>query len=422
MPLSVGHAGVVITPTESVQLAGYYYPRESRGVHDDLTANALVADDGVRRVVLVSADVIHIPDWMAAETRLRIGEALGTSPEAVFINASHCHTGPGVDSDYGRRLPRKFAEAARLAGRRLRPVALAVAKGELHGLSFNRRYWMKDGTLVTNPGKGNPDVVRPAGRYDPELLVLRFVTDEGPDCCLVNFALHPDTVGGDLISADWPGVVRRLLQEHLGAGTTVLFANGAAGDVNHWDLADLSPQRGIEEAERIGAAVAARAQALLAEATPVAVPHVHSASTRVTLPYQPFTEEDKRAAEAVLARPIDYAHDFTLEVVHAHKVMNALTAPAPTRITEVQAVSFGDVALVGLPGEVFTELGLSVKQSSPFPTTLFAELANDNIGYVPSCRSFAEGGYEVTSCPFTPGFGEDLAAAGLELLRRVRDE
>ena len=77
---------------------------------------------------------------------------------------------------------------------------------------------------------------------------------------------------------------------------------------------------------------------------------------------------------------------------------------------DVQTICLGEeVAIVCLPGEVFVELGLAIKQASPFPTTLIVELCNCvETAYIPTRAAYAGGSYEVTNSTLQPGGGEML--------------
>ena len=80
------------------------------------------------------------------------------------------------------------------------------------------------------------------------------------------------------------------------------------------------------------------------------------------------------------------------------------------------------MAFVGIPGEYFVELGIRIQKESPFPYTFIVELANGELGYIPTRRGFAEGGYEPTSTPLAPGAGETMADTGhlaLETLHSI---
>ena len=117
---------------------------------------------------------------------------------------------------------------------------MGFGTGIAPNVAFIRHYVMKDGTVRTNPGVGNPDIVRPLGEPDERCHVLRFDREGKDSIVLVNFGNHPDTVGGSKISADWPGFVRRRV-EHSLEHVKCLFFNGAQGDVNH---VNVHPQGG----------------------------------------------------------------------------------------------------------------------------------------------------------------------------------
>jgi len=78
-----------------------------------------------------------------------------------------------------------------------------------------------------------------------------------------------------------------------------------------------------------------------------------------------------------------------------------------------------DVALVGLPGEVFVDLGLAIKKASPFATTLVVELCQDAPGYIPTTKAFKEGSYETVNSRVAPGGGEMMAEAAVRLLKEL---
>jgi hypothetical protein len=77
------------------------------------------------------------------------------------------------------------------------------------------------------------------------------------------------------------------------------------------------------------------------------------------------------------------------------------------------------VAIVGLPGEIFVELGLAIKRASPFATTLVVELCNDDPAYVPTRKAFSEGSYETVNSLVAPGGGEMLVETAVRLLQEL---
>jgi hypothetical protein len=90
---------------------------------------------------------------------------------------------------------------------------------------------------------------------------------------------------------------------------------------------------------------------------------------------------------------------------------------------EVQVIGIGkDFAVVGLPGEVFVELGLAIKKSSPFKTTLVIELTNSHIAYVPTRKAFSQGSYEIINSRLAPGGGEMMVEAAISMLNEIKEE
>ena len=188
------------------------------------------------------------------EARQRIQNQLGIPPGKILISAIHSHTGPGdITPDYESVL--------RIASPM--PWSLPMAGNVLQSYSSRpntsrpsphyRRYRMKDGSVVTNPGFLNPDIVQPLGEIDPRVAVLYAEDDAGaPLLTWVNYAMHLDTVGGGWISADYAYFLARALARLKGPDMLTVFTIGAAGNVNHWDVRRPGPQRGFDEAQRLG--------------------------------------------------------------------------------------------------------------------------------------------------------------------------
>jgi hypothetical protein len=292
-----------------------------------------------------------------------------------------------------------------------------VGVGHEERLSFNRRFFMQDGTVGWNPGKLNPKIVRPAGPIDPEVNVVAFNGDGGTAATYVNFAVHPDTVGGQEISSDFAHTLSRILGKLKGESMVMVFANGACGDVNHVDVTTKEPQKGHGEAERIGTILAGEVIKTYARMKPISVGPLRTKREVVRLPLAAIKE-----GEVAEARRTSLKTDAKfLEKVQAFKVLDVAARGGRPIEAEVQVIALGDeLAWVGLPGEIFTELGLEIKKRSPFRQTIVVELANGSIGYVPTKRAYGEGNYEVISARCAEGSGEMLVEAALRLLNEVR--
>lgn len=445
-PIRAGAAAVRITPPLGVELAGSFTRRLATVIHDELYAHALVLDNDAVRLALVSLDLICIPGRIVAESRRLIAARCGIPPGHILIGCTHTHSAPattgllGADPHpaYVAELPERIAAAVALAAARAQQARLGCATGHESRVSFNRRYHMRDGTVRMNPGRGNPDIVRPAGPIDPAIVVLYVETLAGrPVALVVSFALHYIGVDSPTeVSADYFGHFARQMQELYGRDFQTIFFNGCSGDINAIDVANPHQLTGHREAARVAAILVDDVTSLLRTMSLVEEVVLGAVQRRLVLPRRAQTAHDSELARRILANPPEHPRaggipvegpfswvtgqpipdtqlrQYAIEVLHL--------AGMPELIeTEVQALRIGDAAVVALPGEIFVELGLAIKAQSPFATTLLAELANDYIGYVPTTRAFHEGGYETwaaRSALPAPGAGEILVEHAIAAL------
>ena len=434
--LRAGRAAVDITPPAGVPMAGYYYVRLSEGVHDPLHAKALVLEQNGVKAALVALDLVHVPRPIVEAARQLISKNTGVPGANVMISATHSHTGPemggrllGVRPEtkqladtYLAGLPGKIAEAVRRAEADLQPARVGVATAHEDSVSFVRRYYMRDGTVGWNPGKRNPNVVAPVGGIDPDLPIAVFETPAGkPLAIYLNFACHQDTTGGMLFSADYAYTISRLIAETKGADVLTMFTIGAAGNINHIDPNNPDPQSSPAEAERIGTILAGdvlKSWRHLVEVTPGAL---RVSREMVTLPVAEYKPEDVEKARGIVARYAQANADSLYARVNAFKVLELEERRGQPIQAEVQVIAMGDLlAWVGMPGEIFVNLGKSLKVLSPFPHTVLNELANGAIGYVPDRSAYPQGAYEVISTRLAAGGGERLVESAIRQLIAMR--
>lgn len=430
--LQIGRAAVRITPPRGMPMAGYYRVRLNEGVHDDLYAKALVLEKDGAKAALVACDLVNAPRPFIEAARDLITKTTGVRGDHVLISATHTHTGPemgsrlrGVDPatlqlarQYLDALPAKIAESVKLAEANLVPARVRAGIGRENSVSFIRRYLMKDGTVGWNPGKRNPNIVRPMGSIDPGVPVVYFDTPASkPLATYVNFACHLDTVGGMEFSADYPYTLARLLAEVKGPDMLTLFTIGAAGNINHVDVSSPEAQKGHYEAARIGTILAGAVLQTFARLQTLDLGPLRARSEIVKLPPAKIQPGDIEKARHIVANyGAPNAAPF-LEQVHAFKVLDIVQREGKPIEAEVQVIALGNqLAWVGLPGEIFVELGKAIKIASPFPYTVIAELANGSIGYVPNLKAYPEGAYETVSTRCAPGGGEMLVEAATRLL------
>jgi hypothetical protein len=456
-PLSVGVGVAEITPPLGYPMSGYFYERGATGTLDPLQAKAIVFQQGDVQAALVVGDIIGVDRQLCEAIREQVQKQSGIPAENVIVSATHAHTGPSYRTDLVKYLNRapdatiaendsvryipqligQFATAVSNAKSALKPVSVRVGAGHEDGVSFNRRFVLKDGTVRTWAKLSDPDVVKPAGPIDPEVGLVAFTPDgsKKPTAAIVNFSLHCDTVGGTLFSADYPGHIERVLRKDLGSEFASVFATGPCGDINHVDPTG-APRRSAAE---IGERLAKAAEQALPE---LKIEHARLAVKRsvVELPLQTYTDEDLAWAEDVIARDRKGEKFPTIQAALAYKIRRlerlrtgqadlgretddvaaSPEGPRDSLSAEVQVIRIGDeTALVALPGEIFVELGLAIKEASPFENTFVIELANDSPAYVPTRKAMEQGGYEVNNSLYAPGGGERLVETAIELLKSL---
>lgn len=435
--LQVGVAVADITPPVGYRMCGYFNERLSTGVLNPLHAKALVLRQGDTRAAMVFCDLIGLSGEVTSRAREQVEREIGIPADNILLAATHSHTGPlycdalrdhlhekavaqhGKDPceerDYPSELVAGIVGAIKEADAKVRPVQAEVATTQQQGLSFNRRFHMKDGTVRFNPGVMNPDIVRAAGPIDPEVGMVLFRDGRIALTALVNFALHLDTLGGTLYAADYPYFTEQTLRETLGEDFVLLFGNGTCGDINHIDVTT----KDRLQTETIGTTLGRTVAAGLERTKAIAQPRLAVRRAVVEVPAQQFSSAEIEQAKKDMDK-IGTADMSFLDQVRAYKIVDiqsrGLTIPL-----EVQAFRLSDeVAVVGLPGEVFVDIGLAIKKASPFPTTLVIELCQDDVAYVPTRKAFAEGSYETVNSRVAPGGGELMADAAIKLLKELR--
>ena len=416
--LRAGRGVVKITPPKGTPMAGYYYVRLNTGTHDDLYAKAIVFEKEGVKAAMVACDLVTMPRTVVETARARIESGTGIPGSRVMISATHSHTGPelgmrlkGVDTqteqiarNYVEELPGKIADAVKLADADLQSARLSAGIGHETAISFIRRYHMTDGTVGWNPGKLNPKIVGPTSTIDPDVPVVYLDTPDGkPLATYVNFANHLDTVGGLEYSADYAYTLSKLLGEIKGPEMLTVFTIGAAGNINHIDVKSAAPQKGNQEAERIGTILAADVLKTFRHLESVNAAGIRTGSRILKLkPAEYKPEEVDKARSIVAAYGKPNASPFN-DQVNAFKVLDLDARKGQPLEAEVQVIALGrDVAWVGLPGKIFVEHGKAIKIASPFKFTIIAELANGSLGYVPDRKAYPEGAYEVISARVAP--------------------
>ena len=411
--LKAGFSKVCISPPKGAPLAGFA-AREgvSQGIHDDLYARALVLSDELAAFALVSVDLLALPSEFVKRVRTGIESKTGISADAVMIASTHTHAGPvtittffnpeeSVDAEYMNTLAQRIEDSVSKAWENRFAARVGVGAGRVDGVGVNRR------TPNQLPIDDQVGIIRVDGLDD----VTRAV--------LINYSCHPTVLGPDnlLVTGDFPSFAVEEIERKIGPNGFAMFVNGTQGNISMGHSSELSaigvitPGRTFERAAELGHSLAAAALGALPAIITSDSPELASLSVPVNLPlkdYPPLTEAAKSLKEAddFLARLIAdgappervmpaktqrlYA---SITNFYAHETRNLRDGNLPI---ELQAFRLDDAAFVAIPGEVFVEIGLALKQQSPNPVFVFG-IANGYIGYVPTREAYQTGGYEVVS-------------------------
>ena len=443
--LHAGFSRVDVTPMLGIGMAGYFVPRFADGVLDPLQINALALSCGEEKVVLMSIDHCGIVKEVLAPMIDGICEVTGLPREAVYIHSTHTHTGPflnvnptdPLEIEYAQFVKRKFADAAKLALDDLQPARMGWGIGDAPNIAFVRRFRMKDGSVRTNAGVDNPDIVAPIGDVDERGNVLRF-DRENDSLVLVNFGDHPDVVGGCKISADWPGFLRNCVETALD-NTKCIFFNGAQGDVNHvnvhprggylndmfMDFDDVA--RGYKHARYMGRVVAGGVLQAYDKVKYVDVDSIRFAQKFIEVPANLPNPADLPEAHHIndlhnAGRDAEIPYTgmmLTTVVARSARMVRLEHGPESFRMP-LSAIAIGPVAMFGVPGEPFTGVGRALKEAEGFELVLPTCNTNAKEGYFPMLECYEEGGYEAGSSNFKAGVAELIIQEGTSLLNDLR--
>ena len=431
--LEFGFARRCINPTVPVSLAGYFGARMWTEVLDDLAAHALVLRQGGTTAALVQCDLIGAPAPLVARCRDALSGTPALAGCCLLLTATHTHTGPvlrpdrpGANPAYVDALVGHVAEAVQEAAASLRPGRARVGMARDDRFAFNRRHWMRDGRVVTNPRRCDPGIDRAEGPIDADIPLLALEHDDGARVLLANVVNHADTIGGTGVSAGWPGFLRRAL-EARNAGLSVVPLIGASGNINHFDVSREIDQTHYDEARRIGEGYAESVQSALADLAPCERDELRACTVPFTTGPREIDEAEMAQARVHAALRVDADHPLTSEdlarnspaaLKYFAEALLAVAADRAERTFDVVGMAVGDALLIGLPGEPFVETGLAIRHGLfGGRPTLVASHANAECGYIPNASNFGRGGYEThpMSSPNSVRTAEHMLEAAREV-------
>lgn len=451
MKIQFGMARRCINPQVPVSLAGYFNIRMWDKVLDDIEVRAVVFRQGTEIAGILNFDLVTIPLYMCDRIfeRLREKGIRDFNRKNLTLCAIHTHTGPEIRQGRAGESPECAAFIVEMAVQALEEALLDHQEGELYcGLTadsrflFNRRYWMKNGRVMTNPGKFNAEILRPEGEIDPEIPLLAIKQNEKIKVLFCNIVNHTDTIGGTGVSSDWPGFLRRTVEGSLGKNSMVCTLIGASGNINHFDVNSSRNQTCYEEAQRIGLGYAETVSAALSTLEKVDGNTMKILGGEVcVMPREISDSEVEKARETVEKykdSDINSGKEMTSEdlakgapAVLKYFAENLLKQSSlkEKHTLYLTGIVFGSsFILASLPSEPFTEIGLTLrKEIFPDRICMVPTLANGTGthrcggGYIPNAWNYGRGGYEDTprSNPFSMKTASEVLNAWRKLAEKL---
>lgn len=450
--LRAGAFAMDVTPLKfPISMNGNMQDAPATKAADPLHARCLVLDDGKTRVALVVVDNCVIRRELLDDAKRRASQLTGIPIDRMLISATHAHSCPTVTgvfqsepiADYVEFLTERIAAGLKLANDNLAPAHVAWGVGRDETQVFNRRWLLKEPSNETNPfgrvdqarmnpGFNNPKVTKSAGPVDPEVCFLSVQSPDGrPRAFLANYSLHyVGGTGGDL-SADYFGAFAERIGQLLKADTAArpafvgIMSNGTSGDVNNVNFGLTMPPKfqPFEKLKLVANSVALAALAAHEKVEYRTNTSIAMRETEIELKVRKPSADDLVAAKERLSKAGEFPYK-TMPDIYARETLKIAEYPATVKL-KLQAIRIGELGIVAIPAEVFSEIGLEIKRRSPLKPTFTIALANGWNGYLPTPQQHELAGYETwraRSSYLEVDSSPKIVEALLTLLNEVKKE
>ena len=429
-----------ITPPYWADCPGDFGKRKIKKISDPLKIRAMALSDGTVKVALIGMDTIGCGPGFLRELKSRL-------PGITIINSgSHTHYGgnlrdkfPGIDEadevirrivikesvsyddSYYQFCLRQAVTAVTFAFEALQDVDFSFGSARVENLIFNRRIRMKDGSVKTHAGKGNPDSVGYAGPVDDQLGVMG-VWKKGTDELLgfvLNFSCHA-CINLEGATSDFPGVAIDTVRAVYGAKTGAVYTNGASGDVTQIDNMSLKLDVGKPIATKLGRVLGAEAVKILATADRGPVNTLKVLKEVYRFKRRPSDPEEIAGAWKKI-QVFENTDDYKIAKILVMTDLMAKADPYPE--TELAVLQIGPLVIASTPHEMFAQYALDFKAQSKFPFTWFSQLSFVG-SYIPSPDAFdpSKGGYEASTAEFAPETGTEITEVISRLSQQLTPE
>lgn len=404
--MRVGYAKIEITPEWQTELAGYgyYLKRVFTGVHDPLWARAIAFESNGASSLLISCDLVGMGEPLVTQVKAEISQSVGIPVESIMLHSTHTHSGPAtaplrgcgrMDQRYVDWLHKKIRQVGVDAFSDMADVeSMHWSETPIDGIGFNRVY-------------GDP------GPIDPNVRVLTIRRIDARPVMIVNYACHPVSNGtNDMVSADYPGRMMAVIEEN---GIDPIYITGFCGDI------DPPVQRDYRTMEIHGERTARVALESMDKYTEIEYKKLKFGIRPISIPYDIPSRDDLLTTLDNAVSCLEEDPSDMVALVTASWMKDALldlhNPDTKTHAeTYVQALMIGDLCIIGIPGEVFTQFGLDLRKQNLGIKLMTANTSNAPIGYIPTADEFDRQGYASHAAAhiygtyiFHKGFGEEIA-------------
>ncbi|MCP4258980.1 MAG: hypothetical protein GY774_15965 [Planctomycetes bacterium] len=399
--LQAGTAKVDITPKKPVKMSGYGARTGlSTGIHDPLSARVVVFRNNGKRLILVSSDILGYYGGTDEYIGKAILSEFNLEPSELFLSAIHTHAGPTLTIDkenghpnnleYTKHLKGKLIKVIREALSNFEPVQIGAGVG-YSPIGINRRELRFDNTGNSSIRLGR----NPYGPTDKEVLVAKVTSDEGETiAALFDYAIHGTSLGGKnyTISGDVIGLAEQFVEKILRDDVIAAGFAGASGNIDPWYrvLPAFNTEPGwVPEPVLLGTMLGEEA--------------VHT-----------FRDIDKVTGGGEISTAF-----AALELPGKQRNETTMKKDTPPSRFNVTVARVGDIAFVGLSGEVLTEIGMAIKAGSPYKHTFVITHCNGAHGYLAPEHLYLEEGYEISSSPFAPKAADIVVKKAVKMLHEL---
>ena len=433
-----GFGKQIITPDEPVPMASYGDDRDriSTGRFTELEARAVaIQDENGDIMVFAVGDLTWCPAELGPKIMKEVEKKYGVPADHVVLSGTHTHASvstvltdfPAVNN-YNKKYINGMTNAIGQAIEDLKPAEVYAGSAITENMNFVRRYIMDDGSLIGDNAYGTGEyIVSHESEADSEMQLMKFVREGGNDIVIANFQSHPHLEGKTTnISAQNVGAFRDAVEKEM--GIHCLYWQGASGNLN--SSSRIEGETRTKDRNEYGKLLAGYVAKEYDNLTKVETGPIKVTTTtftgKVNKIYNDKVDDAKLVKEYFKAghtpaETAEYAWQFGINsYYHANRIVNNFQLPE-TKDMDLTAFSFGEIAGIIVPYEMFDTNGMEVKTGSPFTRTFIISYSYPSYsGYIPSALGYENGGYESDNSTYAPGTGEELVAAYLGMLNELK--